>query len=343
MASGATELVWFTAHRDLRVSDHQGLLSAAASGASVVPCFVLDPAVQLCGAPRSSVRRLQAALSSLERELDEQCGASLVVRGGDSAGVLSALASECGATVCHVIEDDVLPSRRAAQRAACAALAAGGVAVKRWSGSLRERAPFSPSLVPATFTDYVAAARDLPLVTPAAGAVGRLPSPAQPLPTDGVPSLSRLLEMAAEATPEAQRAARAACAPTAEPYELATAAWCDGATARAALRSYLDEGRDAFADANLGATAAAAAAAASTGATEASEAASLHAASLHAAAATWLVEGARPSEALSLREAACRAFAAPLALGVLSSREVAAASATRGRLGGAMAGLRRLS
>ena len=312
-----TELVWFTGHRDLRVSDHPGLLTAAKSGEGVVPCFVLDPSV-LCGAPRSALRRLQAALASLERDLADQCGSSLVVRGGDSASVLGTLARECGATVCHVVEDDVVVSRRAAQRAACTALAEQGVEVRRWSGALRERSPSEPTRVAATFTDYVAAARIMPLVPPA-GAVGRLPPPAVgPLPTDGAPSLAELTEMAEAATPDTQRAARDACAPTAEPYELATAAWCYGAAARAALREYLETGRDAFADAHLGSEAASNAGAGDVGETAAP--------SLHAAAAKWLVEGAKPSEALSLREAASRAFAAPLALGVLSSREVVAAA-----------------
>ena len=42
------------------------------------------------------------------------------------------------------------------------------------------------------------------------------------------------------------------------------------------------------------------------------------------AAARWLVEGTRPAEAASIREAATRAFSPALALGAISSRELLA-------------------
>ena len=79
--SAGTGLVVFT--RDLRVSDHPALATAAAEHRTVVPAFVLDesmPSSQRAGANRAGflLECLQDLSSSLAR-----LGAALVIRRGD--------------------------------------------------------------------------------------------------------------------------------------------------------------------------------------------------------------------------------------------------------------------
>ena len=93
-------VLWF--RRDLRLSDHPALLAAvdAARGEGVVPLFVFDPALwEPAGPPR------RAWLLRSLRSLDERIGGRLVVRHGDPAHVVPALAAEVGATQVHVTAD----------------------------------------------------------------------------------------------------------------------------------------------------------------------------------------------------------------------------------------------
>ncbi|WP_448629041.1 deoxyribodipyrimidine photo-lyase [Cellulomonas soli] len=92
-----TTVCWF--RRDLRVRDHPALLTAreAAGDGAVVALYVLDPALwRTAGAPR-----LAYLVASL-RALDEQLGGRLVVRTGEPATVVPAVAREVGATGVHV-------------------------------------------------------------------------------------------------------------------------------------------------------------------------------------------------------------------------------------------------
>ena len=87
--------MWF--RRDLRLADHPALLAAADArhgGGRVVPLFVLDP--RAVGAGRRRPRR--AWLLRSLRALDARAAtARLVVRHGDPAEVVPALAAEVGA------------------------------------------------------------------------------------------------------------------------------------------------------------------------------------------------------------------------------------------------------
>ncbi len=99
-------MLWF--RRDLRLSDHPALLAAcdaARSGAQdssggVVGLFVLDDALR----KPSGTARL-AFLYRCLRELDEALGGRLVVRRGDPANVVPAVAKEVGAATVHVSAD----------------------------------------------------------------------------------------------------------------------------------------------------------------------------------------------------------------------------------------------
>jgi deoxyribodipyrimidine photo-lyase len=92
-------ILWF--RNDLRLHDHAALQAAAASGAPVLPVFVLDDAAAgdwgLGGASRWWLHHSLAALAAAL----EARGARLLLRRGDSARVLAGLAAETGAAAVH--------------------------------------------------------------------------------------------------------------------------------------------------------------------------------------------------------------------------------------------------
>jgi deoxyribodipyrimidine photo-lyase len=91
-------VLWF--RRDLRLHDHPALLAAVDGGSDVLPLFVLDPALWR---PSGPVRRawLARSLAALDADLD----GALVVRHGDPADVVAAVAAEAGASAVHVTAD----------------------------------------------------------------------------------------------------------------------------------------------------------------------------------------------------------------------------------------------
>ena len=119
MSSLAPAIVWF--RRDLRLRDHPALAAAArAGGGRVVALFVVDERLL---APAGPTRA--AYLAATVRELDRTMGGRLVVRVGDPAAVVPALAREVGAPAVWVSEDFGPQGRRRDERVA-AALAAEG-------------------------------------------------------------------------------------------------------------------------------------------------------------------------------------------------------------------------
>lgn len=111
---------WF--RRDLRLSDHPALEAAAASG-PVLPVFINDDRLREPAGPN----RLAFLAGSLQA-LDADIGSHLVVRSGDPADVLSALADEVGATAVWAT-DDFGPYGRRRDTEVGEALAADGLAV----------------------------------------------------------------------------------------------------------------------------------------------------------------------------------------------------------------------
>lgn len=113
-------VLWF--RRDLRLHDNPALLSAAtaADGGRVVPLFVVDPALW---EPAGAVRRAYLARSL--RALDAALGGALLVRYGDPAAVVPAVAADAGAGSVHVAAD-FGPYGRRRDAAVGAALAAAG-------------------------------------------------------------------------------------------------------------------------------------------------------------------------------------------------------------------------
>ncbi|TCC20466.1 cryptochrome/photolyase family protein [Kribbella speibonae] len=95
--STVTAVMWF--RRDLRLSDNPALLDAVAHG-RVLGLFVLDP---LLWGRSGDPRRDQLAASL--RSLSESMGGRLVVRRGDPAVVVPAVADEAGAASVHISAD----------------------------------------------------------------------------------------------------------------------------------------------------------------------------------------------------------------------------------------------
>jgi deoxyribodipyrimidine photo-lyase len=101
MGSERTAIMWF--RRDLRIGDHPALTAAAAEGGRVLPVFVVDPVFDRAGAPRRAY--LHDCLTSLDRSIRESGGRGLVVRNGNPAEAIGALASEAGASEVYVSRD----------------------------------------------------------------------------------------------------------------------------------------------------------------------------------------------------------------------------------------------
>ena len=111
-----TEIVWF--RRDLRVRDHPALHGAVRDADRVVPLFVVDPAIvegPAASGPRASF--LAGCLRDLDAALRER-GGRLVVRHGDPADVLVALADEVGARAVRWTSDAAPYAQRRDERVA---------------------------------------------------------------------------------------------------------------------------------------------------------------------------------------------------------------------------------
>jgi len=98
-------VLWF--RRDLRLGDHPALTAAAADGRTVVPLFVLDPALTA----RAGAVRLTYLHRAL-RALDQALGGALVVRVGDPRTEVPALAAEVGARRVVVTRETTPVGRR---------------------------------------------------------------------------------------------------------------------------------------------------------------------------------------------------------------------------------------
>ena len=116
-------VVWF--RRDLRVTDNPALLAALAAADQVVPVFVVDRTL-LDGRTSGPNRRafLHGALRSLARDL-EALGGRLLLREGDPATVIPALAREASADAVYCSRE-YTPYARRRDRAVEQALRADG-------------------------------------------------------------------------------------------------------------------------------------------------------------------------------------------------------------------------
>lgn len=102
--------IWWI-RRDLRLHDNPALAAALEGGRSIVPLFILDPALR--SSPNASARRaafLYAGLRALEADLRAR-GGRLVVRRGPPDRVLGQVLQETGAETI-VAQEDVSPYGR---------------------------------------------------------------------------------------------------------------------------------------------------------------------------------------------------------------------------------------
>jgi deoxyribodipyrimidine photo-lyase len=91
--SAPTQIVWFK--RDLRLADHEPLLSAAAQG-PVVPLYIVEPDYwKLADSSRRHWHFVFDCLTDLQDELRE-CGLNLIVRVGTATEVLEELRQKLG-------------------------------------------------------------------------------------------------------------------------------------------------------------------------------------------------------------------------------------------------------
>jgi deoxyribodipyrimidine photo-lyase len=95
VSQAAPVILWF--RQDLRLTDNPALHAAIASGAPLVPLYILDetPGVRPMGG--ASLWWLDKSLRALSQDL-EQAGAGLVLRRGEARSVLDDLIAETGAT-----------------------------------------------------------------------------------------------------------------------------------------------------------------------------------------------------------------------------------------------------
>mgnify|MGYP000990730978 FL=1 len=97
----APVILWF--RRDLRLADQPALAAAVASGAPVIPIYILDdemPKHRKMGA--ASRWWLHHSLTALDADL-QALGSRLILRAGKSDEVLCALATDTGASAIHCI------------------------------------------------------------------------------------------------------------------------------------------------------------------------------------------------------------------------------------------------
>lgn len=123
-------ILWL--RRDLRLSDHEALSAAAASGRPVLPLFVLDEVAEGYGA--APKWRLGQALADLAPRL-AALGAPLVVRRGSALAVLRAVIAEAGAGAVYWSRD-LDPAAIARDSTVKAALKATGIEARSFAGQV---------------------------------------------------------------------------------------------------------------------------------------------------------------------------------------------------------------
>lgn len=131
--AGKQRIIWWL-RRDLRLADNRTLHQALLDGASVIPVFILDPA--LLQSRTLAPARRQFLFDSLA-DLDEQLrarGSRLILRQGDPARELAHIAGETGAKAVY-FHADITPYARRRDLRVTHELAAIGMRVASFSDS----------------------------------------------------------------------------------------------------------------------------------------------------------------------------------------------------------------
>ena len=126
-------IFWF--RQDLRVEDLPGLTAAAATGRPLLTCYILDEAAAGEWAPGGASRWwLHHSLASLAADI-EGLGGRLLLRRGDTLGILHSLIDETQAEAVYCSRQ-YEPWAHELESSAHQALAKRGVTVKRFPGTL---------------------------------------------------------------------------------------------------------------------------------------------------------------------------------------------------------------
>ena len=126
-------VVWL--RNDLRLGDHAALHAAQASGAPVIPIYILDDAAAGSWAHGAASRWwLHHSLKRLAADIETK-GARLIVRQGATADILADVADAVGATAVYCLRN-FEPWAGQLEHLVHAALGARGVAMKRFAGVL---------------------------------------------------------------------------------------------------------------------------------------------------------------------------------------------------------------
>jgi len=126
-------IYWY--RQDLRVDDLPGLAAAASAGRPVLPCFILDDTLPERERPGGASRWwLHHSLAALAQDLGK-LGLPLLLRRGAHADELAQLVAQTGAQTVYCSRR-VEPAEAARERTLHEALAADGVTLKRYPGSL---------------------------------------------------------------------------------------------------------------------------------------------------------------------------------------------------------------
>ena len=170
-------IVWL--RRALRLADHPALSAAVAEADAVVPAFVLERRADAAWPDGAASRWWTGrSLEAFSASLKER-GAGLVVREGDAAAVLSALAHECGATAVYC-ERRYEPDLAAADDRVAATLERAGGVLRAHNCSLLNE-PDVPRTAAGgpfkVFTPYFNACSNLPLSDLPLRAPDRIPAP----------------------------------------------------------------------------------------------------------------------------------------------------------------------
>ncbi len=122
-------LLWY--RNDLRLADHAALAAALETGRPILPIYIRDDAAADPWAPGAASRWwLHHSLAALADAL-ARAGAPLILRRGPAAQILSALARQTRAEAVHAGQG-LEPGARAQDRMVSAALAAEGIAFRRF-------------------------------------------------------------------------------------------------------------------------------------------------------------------------------------------------------------------
>lgn len=170
----APVLVWL--RQDLRLSDHPALTEAARRG-PVIPVFIWDPEGDGAWAPGGASRWwLHHSLVSLDAALAER-GSRLILRRGDSLGILRELARETGAAAVH-FSRRYEPEAAARDSRVADALRNAGITVDTFGSALL----FEPEAL------RTGSGGPYKVFTPFWNALQALPGPPPPLPIPRLPA-----------------------------------------------------------------------------------------------------------------------------------------------------------